>query len=463
MSFVNHAFKAFMVISSTLILGSLFTGCIHDEDQRTAGVDDFPNSIQARVNDFLAESKKSSEITTAATVTSTLPSQGGFNLAAPKQSAVQQPLAKMSASNQMPSKISATDSVCTSTLNYDTALISATETTVNKVTFCADSKLFDNIKGNETILSGSVTTTYSNGSVDKTVLTDADGDGILNPVPGRRTKSSIVITKNHQNISEKTTMVVGPGKDDNFDTEPDNLIYYLAWIKTDTILKDTVARAQYFLVNPTVDSILIDNSAPSLVDVDLYQKGPNKDHADGLWSLLKARLLVRYKEEPKETKRLHSETLTQTGHYFVADILNLKKEPDLNFSDTLLVRFSEVSRNPNDTLDSLTSLLKMKLGKNLEIKTDDSVYTVHSVVEKKRGVEKTATFDFQSELAIPSGQKPSKGTLSMKIEYTDFSTLEVNGKLSKEGLDVTIKNRDGKKQHVIWDAAGRGVLLEDAL
>ena len=50
----------------------------------------------------------------------------------------------------------------------------------------------------------------------------------------------------------------------------------------------------------------------------------------------------------------------------------------------------------------------------------------------------------------------------MKIGYTDLSTLEVNGKLSKDGLDVTVKNRNGQKQHVVWDALGHGVKLEAA-
>ena len=74
--------------------------------------------------------------------------------------------------------------------------------------------------------------------------------------------------------------------------------------------------------------------------------------------------------------------------------------------------------------------------------------------------EKSARFTFISDFPIPSGQQPQSGALSMQVEYTDHSTVQVDGKLSSKGMDVTVKTRDDKHLHVIWDGLGRGVLLE---
>lgn len=322
------------------------TGCIHSDDTRTAGVDDFPNSIQARVNDFLADSKKSGEITTGAGAADGIGAQGGFQIGAAKSGAA---------------KVTATQAVCTLTLKYDTTLILNNATTVNHLTFCLDSTWKNPAVKNKTILEGSVTTTYSDGRIESTLIYDGDGDGILNAITGKNSKANVVFTKSFKGVVEKTTTLIGPGSDNNFDTEADNLIFKLNMSKIDTILNDTLAYSLYSDADSSSDGILIDNSKPSLVDLELYQKGPDKDHADGLWTKLKTRLLVKYKVEPKETRRIHYEVLTKNLHKHIADILNLKSEADIHFSDTLLVRFSEVSPNPNDTLDSTSTLLKMNL------------------------------------------------------------------------------------------------------
>ncbi|GEM_PF-3583157 len=438
------------------ILSLFLAACFKPDEQKTAGVDDFPNSVQARVNRFLEESRKSGEIAAVPPVTGEILGRPGFHVGAAKVGLLKASVGSTPLSGL--AKASA-DTACSGTLKFDTTTITApTKATVNSLTLCEDANLPDSTKGNKTVLHGSSVTTFLSGRVESAEITDADGDGKLNPVAGKASKARMILTATEAGITERTVLLVGPGPDNDFDTEKDNLVYEAAWTKTGNGGKDTLGTAVY--TDADGDGVAVDNGKPSTVDLDLYQKGPTTDHPDAVWSRIRMRMVTVYGVDAKEAKRVHFEMAGADGRIQSADLLNKDGGRDFVMSDTLQAHFLAVGASAQDTVDTMETTLIMKVGKDLDDKSDDSVYAMDVRVVKKLGEEKSARFAFKSDRPIPSGQKPASGTVSMKIDYGDGSSLEVDGKLSGQGLDVLVKNRDGKRQNVVWDPLGRGVTLE---
>jgi hypothetical protein len=457
------AASAFFALFSLLALSAL-SGCVNDE--RTAGVDEFPNSIYARVNDFLDEGKKSETIAAAASVPDTLLGGSGFHVAAGKVAGAKI-AAAAKAGAEAPSLqglakatragAAGADSGCTAGVITVTDTVKAPlKVTVNVASVCFDAKALDSIKGNETIIRGKTTVTFNTGRIETAELSDADGDGILNP-KGTGAKANIVFTALEKGILEKTLLVVGPGPDASFDTEKDNLVYSADWTRTSG--PDTLGYAHY--ADADSDGVAIDNGKASVVDLSFYQEGPSKDHPDAVWSKADLRMVVRYQVEAKEVRRVRFEMENQSGRREVGEILNAQGGADFDMKERVQAHFVTVGADGSDDLDTMEVRLTMSLGTDFDSKADDSVYAIDVRTRKRSGDERIATFSFHSAKAIPSGKDPETGTLSMSVEYENGETLTVEGEISPAVMDVTIKDRAGKRLHVVWDREGRGIRKEE--
>ncbi len=446
----------------TVLMGvtsiGILTGCFKP-DERRVGVDDFPNSINAQVRTYLSETKQSEDIGQVPSVADSILGLQAFHLA-PNSSAGAGTgaMAKASAAFQatmpvfqFPALIFALQ--CQVTIKFDTTIITPLKTTVNSTTICIDSGA-----GKGSIIQASSVSTYGSGRVDRADISDADGDGVVNPSPTGKSKARFVLSTAFNGVVEKTILVVGPGPDNSFDTEPDNIIFEVAWTKIQLLGTDTLATATY--EDADNDGSVIDNHKASLVDLVLYEKGPTKDHPDAQWSKARLRLNIIYGAAVQETKRVHFDLKTVDGRISSSDLLNLSGSPDFNLQSKLKAHFLIIGTTAQDTLDTLDIVLSMNVGGDLNNKSDDSIYAMDIHSQKKLGEEKSARFIFNSDFAIPSGQQPQSGTLNMHVDYTDHSSVQVEGKLSHTGMDVTVKTRDDKHLHVIWDALGRGVLME---
>jgi hypothetical protein len=451
--------------AAALLLG----GCILG-NQKTAGVDEFPNSIYARVNTYLEEGKKSEDINSVSAIADTLLNGPGFHVGAGKVAVVRKAAASVSEGMSEAGSWglameplrglakAAADTGCQGGIITITDTAKAPlKTTVNTLSVCMDAKALDTIKGNETIVRGKSVTTFNTGRVESADITDADGDGILNAVPGKACKAQLVLTTQEKGILEKTVLVVGPGPDNNFDTEADNLVYTASWSKTSGA--DTLATASY--ADADSDGVAVDNGKASLVDLDLYQKGPSDDHPDAVWTRAQMRLVVRYHVDAKEVKRVRFEMEDKAGRQEVGEIFGRDGSRDFDMRDTVEARFLSVGTAAADSLDSMDVRLTMKLGADFDSKADDSIYAITLRAVKKIGEEKSATFSFRSDRPIPSGQDPQSGDLTMEIEYQDGTTLKVEGSLNDKTVDLVITDRTGKRVHAVWDRAGRGISLED--
>jgi hypothetical protein len=437
------------------------TGCMVHDDSRTAGVDEFPNSIYARVNGFLDEGKKSESVGEAPAAAEGLFVQSSFNV----------PAGKVAAGNAAVGKIGAAESAASGplhrlakasaagcaggTFTFTQPVTDLLKKTENTIIVCVDDKFLDTTKGNETVLQAKSVSTYNSGRVETVVITDADGDGIVNAV-GKDSKSNLVFTVEEKGILEKSVLVVGPGPDLDFDTEADNYVYSASWVKTSG--PDTLGRASY--ADADGDGIAVDNGKASVVDVDVYQKGPSADHPDALWSRAQLRMVVRYHVDAKEVRRVRFEMEDTAGRQETGEILDRNGAKDFDMRDTVQAHFLSVGTAPSDSLDTMDVYLTMGLGKDFDSKLDDSVYAIDVRAVKKIGEEKSARFAFKSDGPIPSGKDPEAGALTMEVEYTYGTSLSVEGTISATRMDVTIEDREGKRLHVVWDRHGKGISSE---
>ncbi len=445
----------------------LFTACVNDD--RSAGVDEFPNSIYARVNTFLDEGKKSESIAEVPGGSDGLLGTPGFHVGAgkvaiPKLSAA---FAAAASDNGAPlrglAKSASTqggaDSGCVAgPITITDTVKTPLKTTVNTLAICFDAKALDSIQGNETVLRGKTVATYGSGRVETAEITDADGDGILNP-KNPAAKANIAFSALEKDILEKTLLVVGPGPDANFDTEPDNVVYSASWSRTSGT--DTLGYATY--ADADGDGAAIDNGKASVVDLEFYEKGASKDHPEAVWSKANLRMVVKYKVDAKEVRRVRFESETKAGRKEIGEILNQSGGRDIDMRERVDARFYTIGAagsNPLDSLDTLQVHLAMTLGADFDDKTDDSVYAIDVRTRKNSGDERLARFSFVSGKAIPSGKDPQEGALDLSVEYADGTSLTVEGDITPTRMDVTLKDRQDKRLHVVWDRQGRGISLE---
>lgn len=449
-------------------LALLLAGCLTGDGKR-AGVDEFPNSVYARVNGFLDESRKSEEIGAPA-LGDSLSLGTGIPVAA--ESAAVRAARKVSAAagnsawRGIPAGAGAfgkraaagcTAGSLTTSQRRDADQTSGdTLYVADSTTLCLDAKALDDIPGNETILRLKHVAAFTDGRIETAEISDADGDGILNPVPGAAAKAALILSAFEDGVLERTELIAGPGPDGDFDSEADNLVYSAFWSRTAD--GDTLARASY--ADGDGDGAAIDNGKPSAVDLDLYQKGPTADHPDAVWSRTRLRMVVRYHEDAKQVRKLRFDMEDGAGRISAAEVRALDGSEEFDMRDTVVARFTTAGTAESDSLDTLDVRLTMGLGADFDSKADDSVYALRVASTRKLGDERSAGFAFVSSRPIPSGGRPEDGTLSMSIEYADGSRLSVEGVLAEKSLDVTVEDREGRRAHVIWDQAGKGILYE---
>lgn len=450
-------------------------GCVFAPKERTAGVDDFPNSIYARVDGFLEENKKAEDIDGGAAADSILVRQSLDGPPIKKLAAATAPmahlssLAKSAAAQLVPGSAQADGKTapggpggkavaCAGTVTWtEVKPPVGTRVTRDTIIICIDANYLDTIKGNENIVRGkSVTLDTVSGRVEIGEFSDGDGDGIVNPIPGGQSKRLIHMLIIDKGVTDRTRMMIGDGPDDIFETEKDNYIYELSWSRTTAA--DTLGSASF--ADADSDGIAVDNGKPSLVDIAWYSKGPTADNKDVVWSRLTMRAVVVYGTEKKDVKGFSIESETKDGRQQSAVLFNLKGGRDFNLGDTLRARFRSVANSPADSLDTMETVILMTAGTDFDAKTDDSTYALNVRSLKKIGEERLAVFDFKSAKPIPSGKDPEIGALTMRVEYVDGTAMEVSGEITDKTVDVTATLRDGKRVHAVWDRSGKGLLLE---
>jgi len=436
---------------------SLLAGCFTEPDRRS-GVDDFPNSIYASVDGFLDEGKKSESLGASPPADSLLIRARVGAPALPKAGAAAAALPGL-AKPAFPAGLSAASpaGACAGHFTLSATRASGTRVTLDSVVYCVDAAWLDTLKGNEHIARmKSIARDTVSGRVEIGEFADGDGDGILNPGPGGESKAIVHFQVLDGGVIEETRMVIGAGPDGDFDRSGDNPTYELAWSRT-AAGGDTLASAAFS--DADSDGVAIDPLRPCLVDVAWFARGPTEDDPDAVWSRFRMRTMSFYgKVQTSYPSRFSAESETRDGRRNRIRLLNLDGGEDVA-AGPLLARFRVEGTAPSDTLDTLETTLRMDIG-DFGDKQDDTVYALHVRVAKKLGEERSAAFDFLPDTPIPHGQEPVSGSLAMRAGYADGTSLDVEGALTAETLDVTATLRDGKRVRAVWDRAGKGISLE---
>lgn len=456
------------ILAALAALGGL-AGCFL-EPERKAGVDDFPNSIYASVDGYLAENRRAEGLEARPPADSLLAHRtyvGPAFKASAGAAAALPPLAKLAARAA---------AGCASQLTMTgPEKIDGTRITLETLVLCLDTAWFDTVTGNEHIVSAkSVTRDSATGRVETGEFSDADGDGFLNPVPGGASKALMRLRVEDGGVIEETRLVVGGGADGDFKTSGDNPTYSLSWSRVaardglvaggDVLAAgDTLASAS--IADADSDGVAIDVGRPGLADVAWFARGPTGDDPDAAWSRFR---MVAPAQDGKvqagRPARFSAESETRVRHLDGVRRRNRIRILDLGGGedaggDTVLARFTTTGSAPTDTLDSLETTLTMRIG-DFEDDGDDTVYALEVRVAKRLGEERTAAFAFRSDRPIPHGEDPEAGSLSLRAGYADGTALDVEGTLSAGTLDVIAKLRDGKRVRAVWDRTGEGISLE---
>ncbi len=428
---------------STLVFMNAFWACIESpKDEPHAGVDDFPNTVQALVRSSLQQGGDFNTLNTVPNTALTAISATSVDVPAVDSS---KGLKKISVLSQDSSAIDLSHILQGYAIfsNKNEGLFF---TRLDTAYVRWDSLAKDTIKNNEHYLRTKQIVISRAGKIETVELIDADGDGIINAIAGKTNKVHALFTVFEKDTVQKADLILGPGPDENFDTENDNQIYTVNWIKT--YLGDTIGKAEYY--DADNDGFAIDNGAPfSVVDVRFFEKNPRfKPLVES--STLEARLQIKYKDITQGMLRFSGIEKMRSGRIHSVLLLNKLGGLDLDWSDTLQAQLQISTPSNTDTLDNLKITYLLRKGKNLDDNKNDTLYAFDITTKNKIGEERESHFIFKSDLPIPSGQEPKQGSLNVQVTYSDSTSIELSGKLKTGEFSGTFRNRLGKRLKLFW-------------
>jgi hypothetical protein len=429
-------------------------GCLSEKEPETAGVDDFPNSIYARVQGELAEADSGPEASIPSGAlnvlqgTNTGPQLGGI----PKQAALRRQAAFAASiqAGQNAATLHGLDSLLQSDPSWGVFAVSSrvgTKSISDSLFFVAGTNLFDSVSRVLGLAAAKRVERSEDGSIGIFMTRDGDGDGkVATPVDSARVR--ILISNSKGDTTESALLMVGGGPDRNFDTEADNLIYEAKWLRQRG--DDTLSYAEYS--DADGDGVLVDNGKPTLVDLTLYERNP-LDKPEIAERRLKIRVLARYKQEPQEIRAFQGQEIARNGQVNRILLQNDAGGSDLLPGKKIQVRVTVTETPPTDSIVSaeIVSVIKPE---TVFGEDRDSLFSYSMKAEKRLGEEKLASFSFVAQSPIPPKQKPRYGTVLLDLEYVDSTTVHAEGVFNEAGFIADITGRDRKRYHGEWDAAG---------
>ncbi len=288
------------------------------------------------------------------------------------------------------------------------------------------------------ILSFKRVTAYLTGKKESAAFADADGNGLVNAVAGIDNKVKLTITVEENGVTEKTVLIVGAGKDANFDKEEDNTVLEANWTRT----KSGVVIGTGAFRDADNDGVVTDNSKDCIVLAEYSDIEP-KDRPLIARVDFKAKIRV-FANKAGDEPVSFSYTETTKGHRTnVVTIKNREGGDEIIKGDTMTVHLETTVSLSTDTLKHATLDFVMNPGQNLKSDSDDVCYAIHITSEKQFGFERSASFNFVSATPIPHGQAPTAGTFDGEATYANGKSITLKGSFSPDGFSVTFTGPDG--------------------
>lgn len=302
-----------------------------------------------------------------------------------------------------------------------------------------DDKARDTVKDNETLISFKRVNRGLGGlRVETTEITDADGDGMVNALPGGENKVKLVFTVQGNGTAEKTELTADAGPDADFDTEGDNIIYSARWTRS----KNGVVIGTGSFADADNDGVVVDNAKDCVV-LAAYSDLEPKDRPLIKQADFKAKVKVLAHKAGTEPISLSYVETTKLGRTNSVTMRNRNGGEEIIRGDTMYVRLETVKTADDDTLRHAVVEFAMNPGQDLNSDSDDVCYGIHIESDKRFGLERHAEFDFTSATPIPHGQAPTAGTFSGKADYANGQSATLTGSFSPDGFTVEFTGPDG--------------------
>lgn len=312
-----------------------------------------------------------------------------------------------------------------------------------------DDQAKDTIKDNEHIISWKRVQTNISGKTEVTEITDADGDGFVNAVPGKNSKVKIVFVVTENGIISNTIVVATAGKDDNFDKDSDNTVTEASWTKT----KSGTVIAQGAYTDGDADGIVMDNSKTNIVIAKYFEMNPtNRPFVKKVSFVAKVRILTN--KTGDEPVSFSYEEEMKSGRINSATIKNRAGGDEIVKNDTMTVHLETLVVSADDTLKSATLDFVMNPGSDLKSDTDDVCYSVHITTEKKFGLERSSDFTFISDSPVPHGQEPKAGSFSGHATYANGKSASLKGSFSPTSFKAEYTGPEGGTATVEYNKSG---------
>jgi hypothetical protein len=289
---------------------------------------------------------------------------------------------------------------------------------------------------------------FANLRVETSEFADADGDGLVNAVPGRNNKVKITFTVDQGGTVEKTELVAGAGPDGNFDAEDDNIVYEAKWTRS----KSGVVIGSGAFQDADGDGVVLDNSKDCIV-VAQYSDLEPKDRPLIQKVDFKAKLKVLAHKAGNEPLTFSYVETTKSGRVNSATLRNRAGGEEIVKGDTMYVSLETTKTADKDTLKHALIVFAMNPGQDLSTDADDSCYSIHVESDNRFGLERHAEFDFVSAKAIPHGQLPTEGTFSGRADYANGTSVTLKGSFSPTGFSAEYQGPDGTAK-VEWNLNG---------
>jgi hypothetical protein len=440
-------------VISNALLALVLLGCATEKEDDVAGVDDFPNSVYARMQGNLNDAGEGSQAPVPTGALSVLqgapaaPQVGGL----PKQGLA--PGLLKASFESIPDHLLERFATDSTWIFFTVTQSDPEKTSYDTLFFKPGTQILDSVSRILGLVATKRTEVYKNGKVTLSMFRDGDGDGaIVTPLLGA--KVSVLFVNQLNDTSESAVLMTDGGPDGNTATEPDNRIYQAEWLRLSG--EDTVSRAAY--ADADSDGVVIDNGAPSLVDLVFFERDP-KDKPEAAERSLNLRVIARYKQEPQEIRRFAAVERLRNGSRHAISMRNVEGGEDLDLQGKTTVRMSIQETPESDSLESLEveSVIKPESAIGAD---RDSLFSYSAKAIKRLGEEREAYFAFTvGELGKPIAPKtqPRNGRVTFRIDYRDSTWVLADGELKEGALSASITARDGTLYVVDWDANGNMV------
>jgi hypothetical protein len=442
----------FTAISAALIVFSL-TGCFADE--RVAGGDDFPNSIETLGKEGTAASTDSADWNAYDEAPSTPPEV--YDSAYVPDSAPEEypasPKVGVSFEGRIPPGLEIAGAIRSflSVSDPVTGLFQAIRVQTLGGIEARDTTWYRllNLTITKRVVRMSGIVSYPSGRTERFSFEDADGDSILTARAGSANLARVrFVVTDAQGRVEERMFTIAAGADRAFEKRADNVLRSLQTVHR--LGNDTLYRLSLRPVG--TDSVVYDPQRDSgRADVEQMVS------ALGVRSTLAYRTILFADSNRNRAVRFHRTVETASG---VTETIALGRDstPDFVAGDTGRVQIRFASTNVSDTLAESLSEYRVVLSDTAGRFAGNLLMQIDREKSFRYGTASSARYRLTPSSPVPDGGSTRTGSVQVRVELRGGGWVGLDGSSSPDGIFGIWEDSTGKSGTVRFGALGAIVL-----